>query len=211
MTPRYVAFVPGVPFDVCSFNVIQENHVITLDHAGAHTLDGRVLFRKEKLGNYIEVTRVARHERPPALAAAVLRPGSQSWIDVNDLHCSLGRANDAVVRETVRQLGIKVTGRLGYCDGCAGGEGIRKAVAKSTSCRAKKRMQRLFADLAGPMQKSAGGAQYCLMIVDDAINMGWPVVLPDKSAATVTNGFRAFLEAVNAYWTPQSLRTDNGP
>ena len=54
VTPRYVAFVPGVPFDVCSFNVIQENHVITLDHAGAHTLDGRVLFRKEKLGNYIE-------------------------------------------------------------------------------------------------------------------------------------------------------------
>ena len=211
MTPRYVAFVPGVPFDVYPFNVIREDHVVTRDHAGAHMLDGRVLFRKEKLGNYVEATRVARHERPSVLAAASLRPGSQSWIDVNDLHCSLGHTNDAVVRETVRQLGIKVTGRFGYCDGCAGGEGIRKAVAKSTSCRAEKQMLRLFADLAGPMQESTGGAQYCLMIVDDAINMGWPVFLPGNNAATVTNGFRTFPAAVVAYWTPESLRTDNSP
>ena len=59
--------------------------------------------------------------------------------------------------------------------------------------------------------KSTGGAQYCLKIVDDATNMGWPVFLPDKSAATVTNGFRIFLAAVNAYETPESLRTDSGP
>ena len=56
-----VAFVPGVPFDSCSFNVIQEEHVITLDHAGAHMLDWRVLFRNEKFGNYVEATRIARH------------------------------------------------------------------------------------------------------------------------------------------------------
>ena len=72
-------------------------------------------------------------------------------------------------------------------------------------------MQRLFADIAGPMSKSTGGAQYCLMIVDDATNMGWPVFLPDKSTATVTNGFRTFLPAVNAYGTPESLRVDNDP
>ena len=190
--------------------MIQEDHVISLDHAGAHMLDGRVLFHKEKFGNYVEATRVVRHERPSALAAAVLRPGSQRWIDVNDLHCSLGHVYDAVLRETARQLGIKVTGRLGCCDGCAGGKGIRKAVAKSTSC-AEKRMQRLFVDLTGPIQKSTGGAQYCLMIVDDAINMGWPVFLPGNNAATVTNGFRTFPAAVVAYWTPESLRTDNGP
>ena len=209
VTLRNVAFVPGVPFDLCSFNVIQEEHVITLDHEGAHMLDGRVFFRKEKFGNYVEATRVARHEKPPALAAAVLRPGRQRWIDINDLHCSLGHAHDTVLRETARQMGINVTGRLGYCDGCAGGKGIRKAVAKSTSCRAEKRMQRLYADLAGPMPTSTGGARYCLMIVDDATNMGWPVFLPDKSAATVTLGFRTFLAAVNAYGQPECLRTDN--
>ena len=97
---------------------------------------------------------------PPALAAAVFGPGRQIRIDVNDLHSSLGQAHDTVLRETARQMGITVTGRLGYCDGYAGGKEIRKAVAKSMSCRAKKRMQRLYADLAGPMPTSIGGARY---------------------------------------------------
>ena len=47
-TLRKVAFVPEVLFDLCSFNVIQEEHVINLDHEGAYMLDGRVVFRKEK-------------------------------------------------------------------------------------------------------------------------------------------------------------------
>ena len=92
-----------------------------------------------------------------------------------------------------------------------GGEGISEAVAKPTSCRADKRMHLLFADLAGPMSKSHGGAQYYLMIVDDATNIGWPVFLPDKSAATVTSGFRTFLAAVNAYQKSESLRTYSRP
>ena len=108
-------------------------------------------------------------------------------------------------------MGINVAGRLRYGDECAGGEGIRKAVAKSTSCRAKKWTQRLFADLAGPMSKSTGGALYCLMIVDDATNMGWSVFLSDKSVATIANGFRTFLAAVKAYGKPVCPHTDNGP
>ena len=48
VTLRDVAYGPGVPFDLCSSNVIQEEHVINLDHNGAHMLNGRVFFRKEK-------------------------------------------------------------------------------------------------------------------------------------------------------------------
>ena len=137
-TLRNVAFLPGVPFDLCSFNVAQEEQVITLDHEGAHMLDGRVFFRKEKFGNFAEATRVEIHKKPPALATAVLGPGRQRWIDVNDSRCSLDHAHDTVLRETSRQIGIKVTGRLGYCEGCAGGKGNRKAVAKFMSCRAER-------------------------------------------------------------------------
>ena len=128
---------------------------------------------------------------------------------MNGLHCSLGHAHDVVLRETARHLGIKVTGHLGYCDGCAGGKGIRKPVAKSTSNCADQRLHRLFADLAGPMPTCTDGAQCCLMIVDDATNFGWPVLLPGKSGATVTRGFRTFLAAVNAYGKSACLRTDN--
>ena len=54
----------GIPFYLCSFIVIQERHVITLDHEGAHMLDGRVSFRKEQFGKSEEATRVASHEKP---------------------------------------------------------------------------------------------------------------------------------------------------
>ena len=40
--------------------------------------------------------------------------------------------------------------------------------------------------------------------------MGWPVFLPDMSAATVTQGFRTLVAAVNACGTPACLRTDDG-
>ena len=204
VTLRNVSYVPGVPFDL-SFNVIQEEQVITLDHNGAHMLNGRVFFRKGKIGNYVKVTGVARHEKPPALAAVVLRPGGHRWIGVNDLHCSLGHAHDTVVRENARQMGI-MTGSWGYSDGCAGGEGIRKAIANSTSCRAEKRMQRLFTVITGPLPTSSGGARYCLMIVDDATNVDWPVYLPGKSATTVTLVFSTYLpgvrECLRKAWIP---------
>ena len=70
-------FVPGVPFDLCSFYMMQEEHVITYDHEGVHTPDGRGCLRKEGFGNHVEATRGARHEKPPAPAAAVVRPGKQ--------------------------------------------------------------------------------------------------------------------------------------
>ena len=104
-------------------------------------------------------------------------PSGQSIvIRYDDLHCSLGHADDAVLRDTARQVSIKVAGRFGYCVGCAGGKGIRNAITKSTSWRAEKQLQRLYADLAGPMPTSTGGTQYCLMTVDDATNMGHPAV-----------------------------------
>ena len=111
------------------------------------------------------------------------------------MRCFVSHAHDAVLPETARQMGIKVMGRFGYCDGGAGWKGIHKIVAKSTSCRAEKRMQRLYADLAGPLPTSTGCARYRLMIIDDATNTGLSIFLPDNSPATVTLGFRTFLVA----------------
>lgn len=71
-----VALMPEVLFDSCSFKVMEEENAITLDYKGAQMLDQRVLIREEELGNYVEATRVARHEKTPALAAAVLRSSS---------------------------------------------------------------------------------------------------------------------------------------
>lgn len=40
----------SVHFEGTSLNVHQEEHVITLDRAGGHTLDGCVFSRKDTLG-----------------------------------------------------------------------------------------------------------------------------------------------------------------
>ena len=71
MTLRNVAFVSRVPFEECSFKIIQEEHVITLDSTGAHMIDRRV---RETIGHYVEATKVVRHANTPALAAAELKP-----------------------------------------------------------------------------------------------------------------------------------------
>lgn len=62
---RNVAFGPGVPFHLCSFNGVQERHLTTPDHEGAHILDGGVFLLKKKFDNYAEAPRVARHLNPP--------------------------------------------------------------------------------------------------------------------------------------------------
>ena len=126
--------------------MIRDEHGITLDHNGVHMRDGRMLV-EEKLGNYADATRVATHERTPAHVAAVLRPDSTRWVDVSDFTCSIGRAYDAVLREASRQLGINQTGRLGHCEGCAWGRGSATP-SPTPLCRAEKRFQHLFADLA---------------------------------------------------------------
>lgn len=64
ITLRNVAFVPGLPFGLCSFNVIHEN-IYVLDDGEAHNFDGRVLFRQKKFRNIVEGTRGARHDKPP--------------------------------------------------------------------------------------------------------------------------------------------------
>ena len=106
VTLRDVAFVPGVPFDLCSFNVIQEDHVITLDPTEVHMLDGDMLFRTGTFGNYVDATRVAMHDRPPALAAVPVPPQPTPSAQPRP------RVSPAVTRSASRQQAPAVTDPL---------------------------------------------------------------------------------------------------
>ena len=82
-----------------------------------------------------------------------MRPGRQRSMNINDMHYSLGHANDATLRETAKQLHLKLTGQA-----------IHAAVPKTTSFRAARSLERLFGDLTtGPFSPSAGGARYCML------------------------------------------------
>ena len=103
-TQRDVAFVPGVPFDLRLFNVIQDEHVIILDRTGAHMLDGHVLFRKGKVGKYVDATRVAKHEQLPALVTVPALPQPTSSAQ------PLPQVSPAETRSASRQQAPPVTG-----------------------------------------------------------------------------------------------------
>ena len=112
-----VATVPGLAFDIMSFNRIQEKHEIVLNGAGASMLGGRVRLKKFRAGNFIQATRVPHDDaslHPPAMVAAMMRPGAPSSMNVNDFHKSLGHANIKALHETAKQMGIKLTGVQEY-------------------------------------------------------------------------------------------------
>ena len=135
VTLENVAVVPGLAFDLMSFNCIQEKHNILMNRDGTWILDGGVHFVKLPAGNYIQATRVEHGADPPAMVAATMRPGQQRGINNDDLQISLGHTNDAITRETTKQMGMKVTNTRGYCDGCGEAKAIRRAVPRKTKVK----------------------------------------------------------------------------
>ena len=117
MTLTNVAVVPGLAFDIMSFNRMQEKHEIVLNGSGASMLGGRVRFKKFRAGNFIQATGVPHDDaspHPPAMVAAMMRPGTPSSMNVNDFHNSRGHPNVKALHETAKQMGIKLTGIQEY-------------------------------------------------------------------------------------------------
>ena len=219
VTLTNVAVMPGLAFDIMSFNRMQENHEIILNDAGASMLGGRVRFKKFRARNFVQATRVphddARPQRP-AMVAAMMRPGPPSSMNVNDFHNSVGNANVKALYETAKQMGIKLTGIQEYCDGGAAAKAIKRTVPKvvDSSRKPSRPFQRIFMDLAGGYPKSTGGAKYLRQLLDDYTNFGWTVFLGDKSSATVVRSFRTWCasvkQLVGVHGEVRCVLTDNG-
>ena len=125
-----------------------------------------------------------------------MRPGRRRSMNINDMHYSLGHANDPTLRETAKSLRLKLNGHPQHCSGCGEAKAIRAAVPKTTSFRAARPLERLFGDLTGPFSPSAGAARYCMLLVDDGSNVRWVLFLKGKTGSTVTQAFRAFFAAI---------------
>ena len=211
-----VVVIPDLAFNLMSLHRISDVHDITLNATSVSLLGGRIQFKKLFTGSYLQATRVPPTSDPVAMAAAVMRPGKPRSMNINDLHHALGHAHEATIRETAKQMGIHVTGTQGYCDGCAEAKAIKSSVPKSVdpSRKSTRPLQRVFIDLAGPYPASTGGSRYCMMVVDDFSNFGWPVFLRDKSGPTVLTAFRAWHVAVksliSAHGQVECVFSDNG-
>ena len=100
-----VAHVLGVQFDLFSLHAVMPKCSASLDAEGVHMLDGVLSLRRDA-GSYVEATRVVEI----SFAAAVLAPGKMGRIDITDLHVPLAHSHADTLRETARQMGIKVLG-----------------------------------------------------------------------------------------------------
>ena len=200
VTLTNVAVVPGLAFDIMSFNRIQEKHEVVLNGAGASMLGGRVRFKKFRAGNFIQATRVPHDDaslHPPAMVAAMMRPGAPSSMNVNDFHQSLGFANIKALHETAKQMGIKLTGIQEYCDGCAAAKTIKRAasgaaptsLAATTSSRGGGFPAATPAASAAPRGGdippifSSGAAPTPLAAATSSRGGGFPAATPAASAA----------------------------
>ena len=100
------------------------------------------------------------HENPiqPAhtipLACPVIAPGSanlgDTTVDINVFHCVHGHANEFLLRETAKSLGVELLGGLRPCTECSMAKGYHKLIANSTKSRATKKLGRVFVYLSGP-------------------------------------------------------------
>ena len=82
-------------------------------------LDRTLSFLRRDAGSYVEATRVV--ETP--IVAAELAPGKMRRTDINDLHVSPAHSHADTLRETARQMGIKVFGELVPYARCSEAEG----------------------------------------------------------------------------------------
>ena len=105
MTLTNVAVLLGLAFDIMYFNRMQERHEVILNEARASMLGGRVRFKTFRAGNFIQATRVPHEDaspQPPAMVAAMMRPGPPSSMNVNDFHNSATQTSKPCTRPPSR-------------------------------------------------------------------------------------------------------------
>ena len=145
---------------------------------------------------------IAPRSRPFSVGKAVRR------IDNNIFHFYSGHPNERSLRETAKQKGVILTGVLQPCGGCLEAKGVRARVPPRTTSRARRPMETVHIDPAGPYEPSIGGSVYLIMFVDSASRWMRPYGMASK--AETTKYVQTFLADMNGMGTPQCFRTDNG-
>ena len=125
------------------------------------------------------------------------------------LHCSYAHVNEELLRATARKLGVTLTGKLSPCIGCSMAKGLPKAIHKTTSTRASKKLGRMFVDLCSPKHVlAAGSKRYTMIVRDDFTRFTWLKFLGNKLDAA--DPFKEFHADTNTDGNVEIIRSDGG-
>ena len=102
-------------------------------------------------------------------ACAVIAPGQAKApttpTDTNTFHYTYGHTRKVLLKKTVEQQGVNLSGEFHECRGCSMAKGLRKPIARSTHTRANKNLHRVFVDLSGKMTVSSIRRKWYTLIV----------------------------------------------
>ena len=83
------------------------------------------------------------------------------------LHQLLGHPSEEITRATGLKLGVQMRGVMNHYEGCGLGKMRQKNVSKEQVPRAKEVGERMFIDISSIKYRSAGGAKYWALFMDD--------------------------------------------
>ena len=132
--------------------------------------------------------------------------GLPGEMDINVVHRS--HLGEKLLRLTYNALGVKFTGTLQVCDGCARSKEKERATRKKTYKRESKPGERIFVNTTGPFPKSLIHNRYWIGVLYDYSRYSWSLFTKTKSQ--LTNKMEDFFEKMTSHGTPvKYLRCDN--
>jgi hypothetical protein len=96
------------------------------------------------------------------------------------LHVIWAHASEKYIKATAKEFGIKVTGKLSPCFGCAQAKARQKNTSKEAKNPATKPGERFFLDLSGPFAPSIAGSKYWLKMVDEFFEKKFRQIYKDQ-------------------------------
>ena len=78
-----------------------------------------------------------------------------------------------MLRITYNALGVKLTGTLQVCNGCAQSKAKSRAVRNKTYTRTSQPGERMFVDTTGPFLESLIEGRYWIGVVDEYSRYSW--------------------------------------
>ena len=205
-----VYYIPQLRSNIVSLGQLEEKgFMIVMGNGRLRVYDQEqtLLISAPRTGNRLYLAKFGL--APPVCFLA--QSDDHSWLwHARFGHLNFRALNDLSAKQMVEGLPV-VTRVEKVCDGCVLGKHHRKPFPQVSSFRAEKCLELVHTDLCGHISpKTAGGASYFLLVVDDYSRFMWVEMLKTKGQALECFKkvkARAELECNNKL---KALRTDRG-
>ena len=105
-------------------------------------------------------------KRMPPGQVQVLETTRRVKMDINEAHDKFDHPCEDLLRQTAKEFGIELTGKLESCEGCARSKAKQKRVSHTTEAKETFVGERFYLDQSGPFDKSWNGKQYLECALD---------------------------------------------